>query len=57
MRLPAVRAATGLSRTTIYDLMKAGRFPRGRRIAGTGATGWDSLEINAWVSKQLGEVA
>tara|TARA_R110000796_G_scaffold244473_1_gene367555 strand:- start:621 stop:734 length:114 start_codon:yes stop_codon:yes gene_type:complete len=37
--------------------MKAERFPKGRRIAGSNITGWDSLEVEAWIAKQLGEVA
>lgn len=57
MRLPEVKAASGLSRTTIYDLMKEGRFPKSRRIAGAHAVGWDSLEIASWVTAQLSEVA
>lgn len=56
MRLSAVKAATGLGRTSIYDLMKEGRFPKSRRIAGAHAVGWDSLEIEAWIALQLGEV-
>lgn len=56
-RLPTVKAATGLGRTKIYDLMKEGRFPKSRRIAGAHAVGWDSLEIQAWIAEQLGEVA
>lgn len=53
-RLPTVKARTGLGRTTIYDLMKAKRFPRGHRIAGSNITGWDSVEIEAWIAEQLG---
>lgn len=56
MRLPAVKAATGLGRTSIYDLMKDGRFPKSHRIAGAHAVGWDSLEIESWVAEQLGKV-
>ncbi|MNG30011.1 Prophage CP4-57 regulatory protein (AlpA) [compost metagenome] len=57
MRLPAVKEATGLGRTVIYDLMKEGRFPKCRRIAGAHIVGWDSLEIEAWIAEQLGEAA
>lgn len=57
MRIAAVKEATGLGKTTIYDLMKEGRFPRARRIAGAHAVGWDSLEVEAWIAKQLGEAA
>lgn len=56
-RLPTVKAVTGLGRTKIYDLMKEGRFPKARRIAGAHAVGWDSLEVEAWIAVQLGAVA
>ncbi|MBK5508764.1 AlpA family phage regulatory protein [Pseudomonas sp. TH15] len=56
LRFPAVKAATGLGRTTIYELMKEGRFPKSRRIAGAHAVGWNSLEVEAWITEQLGEV-
>lgn len=52
-RLPTVKAVTGLGRTKIYSLMKEGKFPKGRRIAGAQVTGWDSLEVEAWVAAQL----
>jgi prophage regulatory protein len=55
LRMPAVKEVTGLGRTKIYDLMKEGRFPKARRIAGAHAVGWDSLEVEAWISEQLGE--
>lgn len=57
LRLPAVKEATGLGRTTIYELMKQGRFPASCRIAGSHAVGWDSLAVQAWVAQQLEEVA
>ncbi|WP_137820945.1 AlpA family phage regulatory protein [Pseudomonas sp. D(2018)] len=53
MRLPAVKEATGLGRTVIYDLMKEGRFPKARRIAGAHIVGWDSQEIEVWIAEQL----
>lgn len=55
-RLPTVKARTGLGRTKIYELMKEGRFPKARRIAGAHAVGWSSLEVSAWIAEQLGEV-
>lgn len=57
MRLPTVKNVTGLGRTKIYELMKEGRFPKAHRIAGAHAVGWDSLEVEAWIAEQLGEVA
>ena len=54
-RMTTLKAKPGLGRTTIYDLMKDGRFPKSRRIAGAHAVGWDSLEVEAWIAEQLGE--
>ena len=56
LRISAVKQLTGLGRTKIYELMQQGRFPKGRRIAGSRIAGWDSLEIESWVASQLGEV-
>ncbi|MDT4875771.1 Prophage CP4-57 regulatory protein (AlpA) [compost metagenome] len=56
-RIQTVQSRTGLGRTTIYDLMKEGRFPKSRRIAGGHIVGWDSLEVEAWIAEQLGEAA
>jgi prophage regulatory protein len=57
LRLETVKSLTGLGRTKIYDLMQQGRFPQGRRIAGSRVTGWDSVEIDAWIAEQFGKVA
>tara|TARA_R110001599_G_scaffold86669_1_gene232173 strand:+ start:4407 stop:4577 length:171 start_codon:yes stop_codon:yes gene_type:complete len=56
MRLPEVIDKTGYKRASIYSFMKNGTFPQARRI-GPRAVGWDSLEVEAWITKQLGEVA
>lgn len=53
LRLPAVKFVTGVGRSKIYKLMKEGRFPKARRIAGSHIVGWDSLEVEAWISEQL----
>ncbi|MFS2007934.1 helix-turn-helix transcriptional regulator [Duganella sp. CT11-25] len=47
VRLPAVMAATGLSRTTIYERIKAGIFPAPISI-GPRAVAWDAGAIAAW---------
>ncbi len=52
MRLPEVIEKTGYKRQSIYNFMKAGTFPQARRI-GPRAVGWDSLEVEAWIAKQL----
>jgi len=57
LRLPAVKTATGLGRTKIYELMKEGRFPKARRIAGAHAAGEDDGAAHGGIAQQLGEVA
>lgn len=52
MRAPAVRQATGYSRSSIYALMKAGKFPKPVRLSGGGAVAWRTSEIAAWIKAQ-----
>lgn len=52
LRLPAVQAATGYGRSSIYQLIKRGAFPRSVRLAGGGAVAWRSTEIQAWIAAQ-----
>ena len=42
-----VEKLSGLSRATIYRLMKSGKFPRPLSI-GTGAVRWRQSEVIAW---------
>jgi prophage regulatory protein len=48
LRLPAVRAETGLSTSTIYRLMDADRFPRPVQLTETRVAWWAS-EIADWL--------
>lgn len=56
LRLPQVEQLTGYKRSSIYAMMKDGRFPQQKRI-GPGAVGWDSNEIEGWVNEKLGGAA
>lgn len=47
-RLPAMKAQTGLGRSTIYALMADGRFPKRIKL-GERAVGWSETEIDAWL--------
>lgn len=38
-----------LSRSTIYDYMKQGRFPQARRI-GTRRSAWVDAEVDQWIA-------
>lgn len=52
LRLPEVIKATGYKRSSIYQFMAEGTFPKCRRI-GPRAVGWDSREVESWVASKL----
>ena len=52
LRLPAVKARTGLSRSTIYLRIAEGDFPKSIRLGGR-AVGWIESEIQTWVQQQI----
>jgi prophage regulatory protein len=49
LRRPAVEAATGLSRSSLYAMMDAGDFPRPIRI-GKRAVAWPQSAIETWLA-------
>ena len=51
LRLRAVLERTGLSRTQLYDLKAAGKFPQPLRI-GARAVAWREDEIEAWIRQR-----
>lgn len=52
LRLPTVKARTGLSRSTIYLRIAAGNFPTPIRLGGR-AVGWVEAEIDEWLNRQI----
>jgi len=52
LRLPDVKARTGLSRSTIYLRISEGRFPKPVSL-GSRAVGWVESEINDWLNQQI----
>lgn len=51
IRLKAVLERTGLSRATIYRLMKVGEFPHCFKLGKT-ASGWLETEVSAWIDER-----
>lgn len=51
LRLPAVKDATGLSRSGLYALMDKGEFPRPIRI-GQRAVAWPESAVIAWLAER-----
>ena len=54
LRRPEVEMVTGLPRSTIYDRMSEGTFPKPVKI-GPQAVGWLEDEIAAWVEAKISE--
>ena len=52
LRLPAVKANTGLSRSTIYLRVAQGTFPRPVSL-GARAVGWVEAEIQEWLQRRI----
>jgi len=52
LRRKQVEARIGLSRSTIYERIKAGTFPAPISL-GAKSVGWIESEIEAWLSSQI----
>lgn len=52
LRRKQVEARTGLSRSTIYQRMAEGKFPKAVSL-GPRAVGWIEGEISDWLSAQV----
>lgn len=51
LRRPEVQARTGLSRSTIYDWVKRGEFPRPVKL-GTRLVAWRESDISDWLESR-----
>ena len=51
LRLPEVIAKTGLPKSTIYDAIRAGRFPAPARALARSI--WNEEEIDAWLAARF----
>ena len=50
-RLPAVVAASGISRSTIYEMIQRGEFPKQVKLDAR-AVGWRRRNIEAWLDSR-----
>ena len=54
LRLPAVKARTGLSRSSLYEMVRAKAFPAPIRPYGTKAmVAWVASEVDSWVDERV----
>ncbi|GAB6144200.1 hypothetical protein JCM12294_16380 [Desulfocicer niacini] len=54
LRLPAVKAKTGLSKSTIYLMIRKGAFPAPVKL-GPRTSGWLEAEIEEWTEDRIAE--
>jgi len=54
LRLPEVQNKTGLSRSTIYDLISHGEFPKQIKLTSR-SSGWVESEVSAWLDVRIAE--
>jgi prophage regulatory protein len=55
LRRKQVEIRTGLSRSTIYARVAAGKFPKPFDLGGGRAVGWLETEINEWLESRVNE--
>ncbi len=53
LRLPEVKARTGLSRSTIYLKVSEESFPAPVSLGGKRAVGWIETEVQEWIDQQI----
>jgi prophage regulatory protein len=54
LRLPEVRQRTGLTSSTIYEMMRDGSFPKSIKI-GLRAAGWVEQEVQKFIADRIAE--
>jgi prophage regulatory protein len=54
LRMPTVIEKTGLARSTIYALSKAGEFPRAKKISHR-AVAWVESDVDSWIEEKKGK--
>jgi len=54
LRLPQVKAVTGLSKSSLYALIREKRFPAPVRL-GARAVAWIRSEVNQWAADRVHE--
>ena len=52
LRLPAVKARTGLGKSTLYQKISDGEFPKPVQL-GERAVGWVQSDVEKWLRKQI----
>ena len=51
-RLPVVQRTTGLSRSTVLEMVRVGKFPKPIRSS-TRCVAWLSSEVKSWIAERI----
>jgi prophage regulatory protein len=54
LRMPTVRAKTGLSRSKIYEELKEGKFPKPVKLSDR-CSAWIESEVEEWQKGKIAE--
>lgn len=52
LRLPGVLDAVGVKKSTLYEMIRAGKFPAPVRL-GLRTVGWHQRDIDAWIEARV----
>ena len=55
LRLPEVRQRVGFGTSTVYKLIRQGRFPPPVRALGTRTSAWVEGEVDDWIADQVAQ--
>ena len=55
VRLPEVEGMTGGKKSTIYQMIADGRFPKPLRLAGRRMVAWPETAVLQWVQDRIAE--
>lgn len=55
LRLTRVCEKSGLSGATVWNLVKAGKFPAPFKLTGRRAVAWSSEEVDRWLRDRIAE--
>jgi prophage regulatory protein len=54
LRLPEVRKRIGLGRSSVYQLIRQGRFPRPVHLSAR-TVGWIESEVEQWIAERAAD--
>ncbi len=53
IRLPELCKKIGMSKPSVYRMMKEGNFPKSIQITGVRSVGWIESDIDRWIEARI----